>query len=286
MNDRAYAKTLNGADFLINVFSPRGHFVGGGFTLGFKSHYGTYTSPSSLHSNADTALVEINCDGPVFQKTIVSMCSGIFGMNERNGPTGSPDDFSTYVKTVDEDASSATPSTIIMSTDPISCEMQAIKLMRLNKSGGKYGIDDMPTYLKSAAGVSGASYNIGVIDESAMDIREIINGEGGPSGNMKASQPHLSRNGTALQVSHLPNQGLITVRYTVPQIRIGQQAAIEIVNMKGNRVFSTKRTIGGAVNRESWNGKSVSGNRAPAGTYIVRVSTGNIRMTEHIILTR
>jgi hypothetical protein len=68
-----------------------------------------------------------------------------------------------------------------MSTDPVTAEMQTIKMMRLNKKpAGGYGVNDMPKYLRASAGVTGAlpdtSLNFGVIDETKMDIRRIING--------------------------------------------------------------------------------------------------------------
>ncbi len=98
------------------------------------------------------------------------MCSGLFGLNEGNGPPGNAEDYRNYARTMDPSITgSAHPTTIVMSTDPVAIEMQCIKMMRLNKSGGKYGINDMPPYLQAAAGISGKMegtlYNIGVIDE-------------------------------------------------------------------------------------------------------------------------
>jgi hypothetical protein len=115
-----YAKSLNTANFLINVFSPRGHDpLIGGVTLNFKSHYGTY-DPLYHDATAWAPYIrDINCIGPVFKKTVLSVCAGIFGMNIAHGPTGNPDDYTRYAATMDPTAT-LVPTTVMMSTDPVS----------------------------------------------------------------------------------------------------------------------------------------------------------------------
>lgn len=177
VNDLGYVQALHDCTFLINVFSPIGHIPEfGGFTLGFKSHYGSYKPTHVDHPQP--YMRDINCQGPIFNKSVLSICSGIFGMNEGNGPAGGMDDYSMYSKRIDPTSTNDKPTTIIMSTDPISCEFQAIKMMRLN-NGKSYAIADLPDYLKASGGIGGALtpiYNIGVIDERLMDVRRIVNG--------------------------------------------------------------------------------------------------------------
>lgn len=177
VNDLGYVQALHDCNFLINIFSPIGHIPEfGGFALGFKSHYGSYLPVRVEH--AQPYMRDINCIGPIFIKTVLSICSGIFGMNEGNGPAGGIDDYSVYSKKIDPSSTNNKPTTIIMSTDPISCEFQAIKMMRLNK-GKSYAIADLPDYLRVSAGIGGALspvYNIGIIDERLMDVRKIVNG--------------------------------------------------------------------------------------------------------------
>jgi hypothetical protein len=77
-NVQQYAQSLHAADFLINVFSPRGHQGGEQFTLGFKNHYGTYTyRPHDywLYTAANVGqqtqspwLRNMNCVGAVYAK--------------------------------------------------------------------------------------------------------------------------------------------------------------------------------------------------------------------------
>ncbi|NLD91957.1 MAG: DUF362 domain-containing protein [Fibrobacter sp.] len=171
----AYASSLNKCTYLINVFSLSGHNQNyGGFFLGFKNHYGSYDP--SLAAQNQQGLVMMNCTGPVFKKTVLSICCGLFGIDEGKGPFGGIYDFSTYVKSIDPDSKGKNPNTLIMSTDPVSCEMQAIKILRINKNRS-FAIDSLPDYLKASAGIRRPNlpiYNIGIIDEKLMDIRKII----------------------------------------------------------------------------------------------------------------
>lgn len=118
----------------------------------------------------------MNCTGPVFNKTVLTICCGLFGIDEGKGPFGGVSDFSTYVKSIDPNSKEKNPNTFIISTDPVSCETQAIKILRVNKRR-PYIIDSLPEYLKSSAGIKSSLspvYNIGIIDEKLMDIRKII----------------------------------------------------------------------------------------------------------------
>jgi uncharacterized protein (DUF362 family) len=175
-----YAETLNACDYLINVPGLRGHQpMAGSVTLGFKSHYGTY--PPTYHDEALTPpyLRDINCTGPVFKKTALTVLGGIFGLKEGHGPRGSADEFLVYAKTIDPASDNPSPNTVLMSTDPVSAEMQAIKILRLREAK-PYSLETMPHYLRASAGITGVldpTYNIGILDETKMDLRRIINGK-------------------------------------------------------------------------------------------------------------
>jgi hypothetical protein len=178
-----YAKSLR-SDFLINVFRPGGHGEAyKGFTLGFKNHYGTYEVDHDPNT-APAFLRDINGTGAVFNKNVLSVCVGIFGAQEASGsPRSASIPYFYYAISMDKTITNTyvPPTTIIMSTDPVTAEMQTIKMMRLNKKpAGGYGVKDMPSYLRASAGVTGAlsdaTLNFGVIDEAKMEIRRIING--------------------------------------------------------------------------------------------------------------
>jgi hypothetical protein len=205
-NGMQYAQPLHDCDFLITCPSIRGHWAEmGNVTIGFKSHYGTY---GPVHGNGAPAyLRDINCTGPVYKKNVITVVSAIFGQNLGNGPGGSPEAYTTYAQKIDP--SSTAPygaNTIVMSTDPVSADMQAIKIMRMNQ-GQAFDTNSMPPYLKisggiasSYAGTSLSAMNIGVIAEASMDIRRIINGNA--TAVLTPSQK-ASRGGFSLIASHL-----------------------------------------------------------------------------------
>ncbi|MBN1129647.1 MAG: DUF362 domain-containing protein [Chitinispirillaceae bacterium] len=291
-SNRAYAPTLKNANFLINVFSPRGHSIGSTFTIGFKNHFGTYelntNKTGDLHTNAAQNLRDMNCTGPIFNKTVLSVCSGILGMNESNGPIGTPDVYSNYSKTMDPASTCQCPATIIMSTDPVSCEMQTIKMMRLNKNpAGKFGVSDMPTYLRASAGISGALsgtvYHIGVIDESQMDVRRIINGTtaiNGPAVSPGARAPF------GVTVSALPGHGFTLMEYRVPAGCIGKEASIAIYSLNGILLRKQSQTVLGALNHYAWDNKDQAGSDVPAGHHIVHVVSGKTRLSARFFTGR
>jgi hypothetical protein len=288
IKDRAYAPTLKNADFLINAFNPHGHNMSQfeNFSLGFKSHVGTFTlkSPNDIHTNGAQNLRDMNCTGPVFKKNVLSACIGIVACNEAIGPLRPPDDFSKYSKTMDPNSTCIRSTTIIMSTDPISCEMQTIKMMRLNKSKN-YGVADMPNYLKASAGVSstlsGTGYNIGIIDESKMEIRRIINGVTAINSH---NLPVKSQNPSTIAVSPLDEHGCTFIEYSVQASHIGQKASIAIYSLNGALVRKHSQSVLGANNHFSWDHKDQAGRHVTAGKYVVHVTSEAVSLSSHFII--
>jgi len=288
LDNHKYAVQLRDADFLINVFSPRGHSTeflpaGSKFTLGFKSHVGTYSSEAakegpSLHADLPKNLREMSCTGVVYNKNVLSFCSGIFGMNEGNGPPGNAQDYKTYAKTMDASITgTANPTTIIMGTDPVAVEMQTIKMIRLNKSG-KYGISDLPPYLQASAGISGAldgtTYNIGIIDESVMDIRRVIN-------DVVAVHRPSTRHpaAAALPALHFHQTRDTTFfEFMLPAPHTGF-ATVSIVSPSGVLVKKIRISVKGIRNQFSWNHRGSNGSAIGSGAYIVRLTCGTVCMS-------
>lgn len=309
---RGYSSVLNDADYLINVFSPRGHTYppeGSRFTLGFKSHIGTYaekylpgdgkggpdlhnppgsggTQDNGIYGTLMENLRDMSCTGVVYKKNVLSVCSGIFGMNEGNGPGGEADDFSTYAKTMDDTitASAAASTTIMCSTDPVAIEMQSIKMLRINNGGG-YALDNLPPYLLSAGGVegklSGACYNIGIIDEEQMDIRRVINGvtmiDSGRDASGKITAP-----GTVVTAQQ--RGGSTFIEFAVRQSETGSRARVEVLSLNGKKVYAAELPVKGVRNHFSWNNRKNNGTLVPRGTYVVRIETGKRVMTKPFVL--
>ena len=301
MGNKRYASVVKDADFLINVFSPRGHSyppVGSQFTLVFKSHVGTYASDyqdkgegtgPALHANLVQNLRDMNCTGPVFKKTVLCVCSGIFGMNEGNGPGGAADYFTNYAKTMDASSKSkVAPTTIMMSTDPISAEMQAIKMLRLNASpAGKYDVANMPPYLQASAGITGAlegtTYNIGVIDESQMDVRRVINGVTSIGAQTISEKP--TENPFCITASPLLGNGSTFIEFTLPFGDRGSEAIVEIFTISGALVKRLRQPVLGYRNHCSWNNRNTAG--APvSGPFVVRVTCGKTMLSARFVAGR
>lgn len=289
-----YSASLEEADFLINVFSARGH---NGYaekvSLGFKSHYGTYATGNmmSMHSSDGfpQRVRNLHCTGVIAKKQVLSVSCAFFCNNEGvdMGST-SPQSFSTYAKTMDPDAACESPCTVIVSTDAVSCEMQAIKLLRLNK-GGTYTVDTMPRYLRASAGVdghgiSGPTYDIGEIDEEKMDVRTIINEQGITP--VKKRLQAMRRHETAITVSQL-HQGITFFEFSVPQrILTGNNSAqFSIFELNGRTVFSRELVLPGSHTHFSWNRKTSSGGSVPSGKYLCTLRNHSINCRTSFVLS-
>jgi hypothetical protein len=283
-----YATTLHNSDFLINVFSPRGHQpYAEKFSLGFKSHYGTYSAKYHVADQTSRFLRDINCTGPVFNKTVLSVCSGIFGLWEGTGPTGDAQDYSTYSKSMDTTSTNANPTTIIMSTDPVSCDMQAIKMMRINKALA-YATTNLPKYLRASGGITGALtdtiYNIGIIEESAMDVRKIING----TAVTAVKNTHLQTNDshTKISASQLRGQNITFIEYVVPSSYVNQKATVEILSLNGTKINEFQNSIQGVANHFSWDEKDKIGRQVSAGMYVVKLQSGSLSTLTQLSIVR
>lgn len=304
LNDREYAKALKDADFLINCFNARGHAYGdndGKFTCGFKSHFGTYTDPNGMHgtpagSGVSKNIRELTCVGPVYKKHVLSVCGAIFASNEGNGPGGimgtddlKPENFSTYVKTMDSTATVKHPSTIIMTTDPVTAEMQAIKILRINKNK-TYGPTNLPAYLQSAAGVDKAgftpTYNIGVLDETGMTIYKMINDVvvSGPVRTFRNSSEFAA----SVRMSTHPVQGneCVSIDFFLLNDHIGKKASIEIFDAQGSLIRKLVHLVGGLHNQCSWDQKDSRGANVSRGMYIAKLSCGPAKISSQFSITR
>ncbi len=275
-----YAAILDQADFLINVFSARGHNdYTEGFSLGFKSHYGTYINQpiSTIHSltGYPQRVRNLQCTGVISKKQVLSVSCAFFCNNEGDtmGST-STKSFTNYVKTMDPEATCESPSTIIMSTDAISCEMQAIKLLRLNKNpAGNYGVNDMPKYLRASGGVSGAlsdkTYDIGEIDESKMDVRKIINDVVVTPVGARNGRPALERpRESFLRVTPLRGQKVTHFEFKLPSSLQNAPAHLTVHDLMGRLIFSRETAVCGILNHFSWNQRATDGSPVAGGKYV------------------
>jgi hypothetical protein len=289
-----YAKSLNAANFLINVFRPGGHsYFGAGFTLGFKNHYGTYAPDHGIQATQTPPseyLRDINCTGVVFNKNVLSVCAGIFGAEENSGtPSSQAINYYKYAKGIDSTITATTvpPTTIIMSTDPVTAEMQTIKMMRLNQTTPKITSADMPKYLKASGGITGVlsdvTCNIGIIEESKMDIRIIKNGVS--TSGIKEHSISQSNHSAEISASQINGQGTF-IEFTLPEKNAGGNASIEVRTIKGALIWKSSQKVMGSVNHFVWNQRDVSNNIVRPGVYVVRVVAGPTSLTTRFSIAR
>jgi hypothetical protein len=196
-------------------------------------------------------------------------------MNEGNGPGGSIDNYTTYAQSIDKTSTNQCPTTIIMSTDPVSAEMQTIKMMRINKNGA-YTTADMPTYLQASAGMTAsgftASNNIGIIDESQMTVLKIINGASTPV--LNPAPASISSSGVAIVAHHIKGHDSAFIEFKLPADRVGSEASIEIFDDKGALVRRFSQKVLGVQNHFSWDEKDGRGARVSRGAYIAQLVSG------------
>ncbi len=288
--DAIYADALYNADFLINVPVLKGHGSSvGGVTLGFKNHYGTYT-PGCYAANGDhhSYLQTINCTGPVFNKTVLTIVSAIFAQLEMVGPDGVPQNFLTYARTRDASTSNPNPNTLILSTDPVTAEFQGIKIQKIQ--GGKpYTVNDMPDYLRASAGISGVlstTYNIGELNETQMACGEIVNGETTIPLNTSVSRkkPSATQSADWLRIPVNPSSAPVCIESLIHDVPT-RNVNISIYTIQGRMVWQFP-PVSMNQNRFSWAGTDMAGRAQPAGEYVVRAITERTSLSSRFILLR
>lgn len=294
-----YANTLFNADFLINIPGLRGHgSEWGNATLGFKSHLGTFPA-GDAHSNPVTHLRDYNCVGPVYDKTVLTVCNAIFGTRYNNGPTSSstPDNYGNYARALWDNTVPTTrvnADTIILSTDPVSAEYQMHKIMRYYYATPQATtVASMPDYLKAAAGIAvdGVSpiYDIGVLRED-MRVGRIFNtanqGWTGTEGWVPAES--AAEAGLHPKISAYPNpvNPVAHFDFWAPTSMAGQTARLEIFNAAGRLVHEKEAPVAGAWNHALWDGRNRNGRQAATGAYTVRIRVGRETLRTTFTLAR
>jgi hypothetical protein len=276
-----YVPSLKNADFLINTSGIRGHMAyTEGYTILYKSHWGTYSRTSPAHTDKGDAFsiraANLMCSGAIYNKQVLCVAGGLISNKKGSGINDGPVDYSIYAKKMDPNCTTKASSTIILGTDPVSVEMQAIKVMQINENK-TYAVADMPKYLRASAGdsaaLSGTVYNIGKIKEEEMSIKTIINGASNTP-ILEQNKIKAAETGYSLHISPL-KQGIVFVEYMVPSQVIGGSAKLSIYDVKGNLVFSKDEAVHGVLNHYSWDGKIASGKMLGHGKYVCKLAIGS-----------
>ncbi|MEW6041057.1 MAG: DUF362 domain-containing protein, partial [Elusimicrobiota bacterium] len=296
---REYSVALRECNYLINVPVLKGHGSEHEyFTIGFKNHYGTY-HPEHVGGNSGSSskayLRDINCLGPVFQKTALTVISAIQARREEQGPSGGPDTFPVYVSATDPTAGTTDPSTIIMSTDPVTAEFQAIRIAKIQGGTPPNDVTTaiMPNYLKASGGDTSGTletvYNIGRINPLEMDKGEIINGtitaQPQPVGIKSITSFKERSLGPVIKdIRPNPFRNKCEIHFNPLPLMKGKTASLRIFSSDGRMVRSFISIINGERGIITWDGKDSSGNPLAPGIYILRLESAGISSKRGVIL--
>jgi len=67
------------------------------------------------------------------------------------------------------------------------------------------------------------------------------------------------------------------IEFKLPQEHTGNNAAIEIYDVRGTLVRKFSHKVSGVLNHFSWDEKDVQGSPVSNGTYVVRLNAGSIQ---------
>jgi hypothetical protein len=154
--------------------------------------------------------------------------------------------------------------------------------MRLNK-GAAYTVDTLPKYLQASGGVEGALstiYNIGVINEAQMEVRDLVNGA-----TVLASQTGPVQLESMVTFPNPANPNLY-IELRLPEHAAGTPADIVICDLRGAVVRQFHQPLLGILTRVAWDGRDGTGRQVAAGRYMIQARVGVRKFTEMATLTR
>lgn len=289
-NNSEYCKYFHDCTYMINVAGTKGHqaYVGG-FSLAFKSHYGTYKPLYHDTATSYPFLRDINCTGPVFAKQVLCVLGSIYSSNEGTTAHNPSENFNVWAKTMNPAYTGSASNVLVMSSDPVATEVQGIKVLRINK-GLSYALNTLPPYLHVSGGVDSPgltpTYNIGEIHEGELCYGEVVNGTVTHAiCSVAAEEAEGCFAGARMSVNPNPANAQAFIHFVLPDNYIGQKAEIVICNMKGAAVRRFGRPVLGARTTAVWDGRNGAGRPCASGRYVAEVRvTGRKLVTPFTVL--
>ncbi len=139
------------AKYLINMPIMKGHPIAG-VTLGFKNHFGSTNNPSGMHAYVDTdyaqinqydALVDLNANPHILNKTVLVLADGIYGSRQyQNTP---PERWSTF--------GNASPCSLFFSADPVAVDCVMHDLLKAERGASQPATSNAYLRLAESAGM-------------------------------------------------------------------------------------------------------------------------------------
>lgn len=272
--NRNYPDCLNEAKYLIDLPVMKTHQQSwsGRLSLCFKGHIGTYQSGHSGFDSGD--LIELR-SGVVKDKCVLCIIDAIKGT--KSGYNGSAQSFPTWTETISPGTSQTDPSTIILSTDPVSTEHVGRNVFRIDMDNPTYGSGSNDIV---AAGEN-AGFGIGDENDPAWDYREIVNGQ---STQIRQLPQNKMVNNELVLFQNKPNPAATstTIRFSVPHEARNGNVHIAISNLAGRLI--RKLTCNANTSECIWDLKDASGSRVPVGRYIYSVSIKGYSASKQLIV--
>ena len=143
--------TLVEADYLINMPILKGHPIAG-VTLSFKNHFGSTNNPSGMHTYVSTAyklisqynaLVDLNSNPHIREKTVLILGDGIYG--SRHYQDSPPQPWSTF--------SNQSPCSLFFATDPVAGDCVMHDLLKAERGTSQPATSNAYLSLASQAGL-------------------------------------------------------------------------------------------------------------------------------------
>jgi uncharacterized protein (DUF362 family) len=242
------------ADYLVNLSVLKNHSTAG-VTMCLKNHYGTCSSPGSLHGNdCDPYIPELNAQGPIRNRQMVHICDALLGIYS-GGPGGSPQ---------------FAANTLVMSQDIVAADYQAREILADN---GCTTLGDSH-HIETAAG---APYSLGTADPAEMEIVSVSQPAGANDG------PGLTN--VMLQQNHPnPFNSDTRIRFYMPG---PGPVSLSVYDAGGRRVRGLlHNAVAAGWHEVPWAGETDSGGRAASGVYFCRLETAGYRKAVIMQLVR
>ena len=248
-------------DYMINLSVLKNH-GDAGVTLGMKNHYGTCSSPGSLHGGyCDPYIPALNALTPIKEKQVINICDALFGVVS-GGPGGFPQ---------------ADPRSMIFSTDPVAHDRVGTQMLKDN------GTSDYSIYRAShVQTASTAPYNLGNYDQNLIEKVTIEN----PTTGIKEPSTESDNPDRFVLFQNYPNpfngQTRLSYRLATPA-----QVRLDVYNVRGSfiaRLVDKTQPIG--EHRIEWAGKNHAGLPVPAGTYLGRLWVNDMHHTIRMQLVK
>jgi len=242
------------ADYMVNLSVLKNHGTAG-VTISLKNHYGTCSSPGSIHGNyCDPYIPALNALAPIRDKQFVNICDALLGIYS-GGPSGSPQ---------------FAANRFIMGTDPVAVDYQGRLILVDNgcTTGGR------ATHIETAAG---DPYNLGTADPAEMDVVTVSNAAGAGGGQGITS--------VMLQQNHPnPFSGDTRIKFYLPA---PEPVSLSVYDVSGRRVRGLiDNTVGSGWHEIVWAGDTNGGGRAASGVYFCRLETAGYKKAVIMQLVR